>query len=66
MIAPKQLFADRERLLDRRFRLSVAAFAVTDLAEIVQEGGDCALGPRCFLVGHKRPLEQRLRSALRC
>ena len=61
MIAPEHFFADRQRPLDQRLGLGIAALDLVDLAEIVQQGRDRGmLRTGRFLVDRKRPLEQRL------
>ena len=64
MIGAQHFFADRERALDRRLGIRIAAEVAIDLAEIVQERGDRRmLGATGLLVDRERALKQRLGSA---
>jgi hypothetical protein len=60
MIAPEHFFADRKRTLDQGLGVGLAALALQDLAEIVQERRDRGMfRAGGLLVDRKRPPEQR-------
>ena len=61
MIAPEHFFADRQRPLDQRLGVGIAALDLVDLAEIVEQRRDRGmLRTERLLVDRQRALEQRL------
>ena len=61
MIGPKYLYADRQRLLERRLGVCVAAFDVIECCQIVEKPGDSGvIRPERFLCDHQRSCVKRL------